>query len=348
MEIKILDDKDSSLWDAIVDDSPIGTIFHKWEWLRIAEKHSRSRLYPIIGLRGNRPVGVFPLFYLRRWMLKAVFSGGLGGLMPTLGPIIIDYDEIQQHKLEHIYREFQGQVDDFIKSELHPNYIYIITSPGLLDVRPFVWSNYQVSPSYTYKLDLTPGEARVFDTLKSELRNTIRGGGKKGLVVKEGTAADIEYLYRSLEANYKAQNRRLSLPKEYLYDLFQEFGSRNLRLFKALHNGQNAGAILLTTYKDTTSVWVGAAKSKIAGLPTNDTIQWEAIKWSIQNDYRTFELVGAGVERLCEFKSKFSPRLEVYFDIKRSDLLGKLAEKAYYKMQFLSSVTKRRGEKGVK
>lgn len=343
METKILDEKDSSLWDAIVDDNSIGTIFHKWEWLRIAEKHSRSKLYPIISLRGNEPVGIFPLFHLRRWPLKAVFSGGVGGLIPTLGPIIVGYDKIKQYKLEHLYRQFQGQVDDFIKSELHPNYIYIITSPGLRDIRPFMWSNYQISPTYTYKIDLTPGEARVFDSFKQQLRNAIRRGKERGLVIKEGTISDIEYLYRSLEKNYKDQNRCLSLPKEYLYDLFQEFGSRNLKLFKALYNGQNAGAILLTTYKDTTSAWVGAAKSEVAGLPTNDLIQWEAIKWSIQNDYKYFELVGAGMERLCEFKSKYSPRLEIYFDIKRSDILGKLAVNAYQRRRFPSS-TRKRGE----
>lgn len=332
MQIRILEDKDSTLWNNIVDSSPQGTIFHRWEWLRIAERHTRSRLFPLIGLEGDEPVGLFPLFYLRRWLLSMVFSPPFGCAIPALGPLIINYDKFKPHKLEHIYQEFQQQVDDFINSRLHPNYISIVTSPGLLDIRPFMWSGYQVTPAYTYKIDLTLGEEGVWDGFKKKLRSDIKRVENKGLIVREGTAQEVSYLYHSLQKRYQAQNRGLLLSREYLDDLFREFGSKNLKLFTALYNDQTVGAILLITYKETTSVWLGVSKSEVAGLPTNDLIQWEAIKWAIQNGGKAFELIGAGNPRLCEFKSKYSPHLEVHFTIKKAGLIGGLAEWAYRKL----------------
>lgn len=340
MQIKILGEQDSNLWDAIVDASEHGTIYHRWEWLKIAEKHTRSKLYPLIGFDGSEPVGILPLFCSRKWLLRMVFSPPLGAVMPTLGPILINYGKIKPHKMEHIYREFQQQVDHFINSELHPNYVSITTSPGLLDVRPFIWSGYRVTPSYTYKIDLTPGETVVWDSFIKKLRSDIKRAEPKGVIVREGTIEDIQYLYHSLKERYLMQNMGSLISIEYLYDLFQKFSPQNLRISVAQYNNQTVGAILLVTYKETTSVWLGVVKSGLAGLPTNDLIQWEAIKWSIKNKYKAFELVGADTWRLCEFKSKYSPYLVVVFKAQKSSLLGKIGEWAYVKLLLRSSSPK--------
>jgi len=332
MRISILSEHDLDLWNAIVDASQHGTIFHRWEWLKIAEKHSKSKLYPLIGLEGNEPVGILPLFYSRRWLLRMVFSPPLGATIPTLGPILINYGKIKPHKMEHVYQEFHKQVDHFINSELHPDYVSITTSPGLLDVRPFIWSGYRVTPYYTYKIDLTAGEAAVWGSFNKKLRSDIKRAEPKGIIVREGTVDDIQYLFHSLKERYHMQNMGSLISIEYLYDLFKEFGSRNLWISVARYNNQTVGATLLITYKETTSIWLGVAKSGLAGLPTNDLIQWEAIKWSIKNGYKAFELIGANTRRLCEFKSKYSPHLEVYFNAQKSNLLGKLGEQAYLKL----------------
>ena len=44
MAISIIDD--SELWDRTVDQSPYGLLFHKWDFLKIAEKHTGWKLLP--------------------------------------------------------------------------------------------------------------------------------------------------------------------------------------------------------------------------------------------------------------------------------------------------------------
>jgi hypothetical protein len=36
---------DRELWDGFVDASPYGTLFHKWGFLRIVEKHTGYKLF---------------------------------------------------------------------------------------------------------------------------------------------------------------------------------------------------------------------------------------------------------------------------------------------------------------
>ncbi len=47
IELRIADNNDAQEWDTIVANSPHGTIFHQWDWLKITQKHTKTSLYPI-------------------------------------------------------------------------------------------------------------------------------------------------------------------------------------------------------------------------------------------------------------------------------------------------------------
>ncbi len=325
--MKIFEESDVVRWNETVDNAPGGTIFHRWEWLRIAEKHSKSKLYPFTCLDDDgTPFGIFPFFYSRMGPLRMVFSPPPGCAM-QLGPILARTN-LKPHKLEHLYKDFQEQIDHFVRG-LGANYILINSSPGLRDIRPFMWSNYDVMPAYTYKIDLTKGETGVWSAFQKKLRSDITRTEKKGLTVKEGSEKDLEFLYESVNRRYEAQNIKLPVSRRYLCDLFQQFGSSHLKLLVALYENRTVGAIIHLAYKDNVIVWEGVGKSDIRGLAVNDLIQWRGIQWAIENGYKTYELMGANTPRLCEFKSKYSPELDIYFIIKKADFIGKLAERFY-------------------
>ena len=110
MDIKIANESDSKKWDSIVENSPHGTIFHTWKWLKIVEKHTKTGLYPLIGLKGEAPVGIFPLYY-KKQLIKIVFSPPPKALLLYLGPIIVNYDKLKQSKVESTYIKFQKKVN---------------------------------------------------------------------------------------------------------------------------------------------------------------------------------------------------------------------------------------------
>src|SRR4030067_3227207 len=113
IEINLADKTELEKWDEIVKSSPYGTIFHTIEWLRIAEKHTNSRIYPFIGKNGNEIVGIFPIFYRKIGLTKMVFSPPPKTAIPYMGPILIGYDQLKQDKKEYINNVFHENINKF-------------------------------------------------------------------------------------------------------------------------------------------------------------------------------------------------------------------------------------------
>lgn len=65
MELKVAKDEEAEEWDKLVESSPHGTI-STWRWLKIAERYTNSKLYPLIGYRGTEPIGIYLLFLVKK------------------------------------------------------------------------------------------------------------------------------------------------------------------------------------------------------------------------------------------------------------------------------------------
>lgn len=333
IEVRIAENDELKNWDRLVEASPHGSIFHTWKWLKIIEKHTGSKLYPLIGLKGTTPIGIFPLFYQKKFLVKTVFSPPPQVAVPYLGPALVDYDKLKQDKKESIFIEFQKRVDEFIFSEIKPNYTLISSPLGLLDSRPFKWTGYLIEPMYNYLIDLSEGVDHVWYGFQKQLRIDTKKTERKGVHVEEGFKEELEILYESLSDRYEEQNRILPLPKKYLLNLYYSFHPQNLRIFVAKYQAEVVGGLIALCYKDKLSLWVGIPKTNLGGVYPNDLVQWEAIKWACEHDLKYYELMGGNTLRLCHYKSKYNPDLSIYFSARKySSIMSKLAETAYIRL----------------
>ena len=108
MAISIIDDRE--LWDSTVDQSPYGLLFHKWDFLKIAEKHTGWTLLPYGVYKGKRLLSLFPLFYKRDLLIKSVFSPPPLSCIPYLGPTMnAGYDGLKPSTRES---DLQAVVDE--------------------------------------------------------------------------------------------------------------------------------------------------------------------------------------------------------------------------------------------
>jgi hypothetical protein len=99
MVVKLIDDQ--GLWDKHIEDSVYGTLFHKWDFLKIIEKHSESKLYPYGVFRGEELVCLFPLFVKQFMGLRMIFSPPPGLAVPYLGFVMVSaYDRLKQRRKE--------------------------------------------------------------------------------------------------------------------------------------------------------------------------------------------------------------------------------------------------------
>lgn len=325
--------EDGREWDALVEKSPHATVFHTWKFLRIIEKHGGGKLYPLIGLEGTTPIGVFPLFHQKKPLFSAVFSPPPHYAVPYLGPLIADYGALKQDKRENICVDFQREVDRFIREDLHAGYVYISTSPGLIDARPYKWAGYCVEPQYTYHIDLSEGKEAIRKRLKKNLRRDIDVLVKQGASVEEGGMEALNQIMESVAERYGDQGRSVAVPREYISEVYGALAPDNMKIILGRSpDGKYAGGMINLCYRGVVSSWIGSAKQK-SGMSVNDLVQWRSIEWACDNGYLIYEEMGANTERLRRYKSKFNPSLQVHYSAKKcySPHLW-VAEQAYLKV----------------
>lgn len=316
--LKIADENDKQVWDNIVYSSPQGTIFHTWKWLGIVNKHTKGKFYPLICYNGSVPIGIYPLFHQNIFGISFVFSPPPATAIPYLGPVIANYNSYKHSKQVSIFKGFQGVVDDFISTELKSKYTMILLGPSI-DSRIFLWSGYSLDPLFDYYIDLTKGYDQVWHDFDKDARHHIKKVveiNKKvpnSVEVIEGTRNDLSILYEMLVKRYVEQKRKITISKELLLNLFDEFYPENIKIFIVKYNGQPLNGIISITYNKTISFWIGAVKPEMNQIPSNEINHWKAIEWACQNDFSMYEEYGAGIERLARSKSKYNPKLKIRF-----------------------------------
>src|SRR3974377_685355 len=143
MSMTLLTDKDR--WDRFIDESSNGTLFHKWDFLKIVEKYIGFPLYTYgIYLDGDL-TGVFPCFLRVHRGLRTLVSppplpmANAPSLGPALGP---SFPEQRQHEKILAWDRIVKEMDRGLKA-LSPNYISMGLTSDINDVRPFAWEDYE-------------------------------------------------------------------------------------------------------------------------------------------------------------------------------------------------------------
>ena len=330
INLRIAVESDKELWDELVEKSTHGTIFHTWDFLKIINEHTKSTLYPIIGLRGSTPIGICPFFLQNKHSTKLVFSPPPGALLLYIGPSLIGYDKLKQSKKESIFQGFQKALNDFLKSEIHFNYIRIRTAPGFIDSRSFLWTGYKVELLYTYIIELTNGYENVWKNFNKQVRIDVNKTEREGVKVREGTKKDLEFLRASIADRFVEQGLNPKDYSGYLKKIYDSFYPDNFRVFVGEYENNIVGGLTLFCYKNRASLWMGIPKTELKGIYPNDLVLCESIKWACEAGFNEYEIMDAGDDpRLRHFKSKFNPYPLMWYSAEKySSWIYNAAEKA--------------------
>jgi len=339
INIEVATEGDLEVWYQVLRTSSHSTIFHTWDWLKIMEKYTNTKLYPLVGYKGTTPIGIYPLFYLKKKMTKLVFSPPPKTLLLYLGPVISNYEKLKQSRRETLFMEFQRSIDEFIMSELNSNYIRIRTPPGLLDFRPLKWAGYNIEPHLTYIIDLKSGLDSVWENFNRKLRVAIEKTRREGIKVELGNSSDLEYLRKAICDRFREQGFKVSKNyyKNYLEQLYRKYYPNNMKIFVAKYKTEDVGGFILLHYKDRATLWIGIPKTSLKGVYPNDLAQWEAIKWAYENGFKYYEIMGAGENpRLRHYKAKFNPEIFLWWSaVRYSSTLYEVIEKIAKKLKLV-------------
>lgn len=323
MTVELIESKET--WDKFVDESPYGLIYHKWDFLKLTEKYTGFSLLPYGVFHGSILIGLFPLFYRNMGTFRSVFSPPPKSGIPYLGFLMgSEYDSLKQDKKETYLNQVVDEVSCAIES-LAPHYISISSGPNFLDIRPFIWNGYTVTPHFTYVIDLNRELEEIWKGFKKNLRKQL--STCEPLDLRLIQSADPSLLFELLYGRYDEQGLTVPLHGlDYLTEIIDTFPD-SLKVYYLYYEDQPIGGILTHEYKRFI-LWMGNTRI-MDDIFGNEYINWILIQKAKNDGYGILEIQGAGTKNLCQFKSKFNPNLEICYTIEKKHGLGVLAEWVY-------------------
>ncbi len=164
-----------------------------------------------------------------------------------------------------------------------------------------------IQPKYVFRLDLrNKTEEEVIKSFESKTRYNARLAAKKGIKIETGTREDLKIFYEIMKETGQRDNFHIR-PLEYFEKVYDEMGENNVKLLVSSYEGEYLSSIFLIKYGNKVWFLYGGSNSKHRNLMPNHSIQWEGIKWAIENKCDWYDFRG-----VSGFKDENDPQHGVY------------------------------------
>ena len=316
IDVRLATDEDRTRWNECVERSRLGTVCHEYDALHVQADYSGATLHPLIGFKGQEPVGLFPVFEIRKGFVTTAFSPPPHLRVPYLGPAFVNMEKLKQRKRERRRQRFMEGCFEWIETELAPKYVHVRTTTAFTDSRPFTWNDFDVTPEHTYVVDLTRDEDELLMTFSSDARSNVRNADEDAYEIDVGGAEEIELIVDQVRRRYESQGVSFGVDAAFVRDLADRAVNGSVRPYTLRVDDEFAGGIVALEYGDTIGRWMGGVRTDAeTSLPTNDLLDWAVMCDGRYRGLGQYDLVGAATPRINRYKAKFNPSLRTYYTV---------------------------------
>jgi serine/alanine adding enzyme len=204
------------------------------------------------------------------------------------GPLIKD-DNI--NTLDLILKEYNSTIEQKAIYSQFRNFNDQNTSKSTFAKYNFTYENH-----LNIHLDLSVGEIELFDNFSKSRKKGIKKAQKEDFVFEVIENKEfIEKFYKLLSTSYS--KIKLPFPKKaHFYKLIENLNPENFKIFSLGLNGESVISLFSLIYKDTLyGYYIGTKDDEnLLRMKPTDLIFWNVFKWSMNNNIRTFDWMGAG------------------------------------------------------
>ncbi len=196
----------------------------------------------------------------------------------------------------------QRVLADLASSAAGPGCIRLKVEPDSIDdpgvARTFENSGWRRSTGpiqfgSTMLLDLSPEEDELLARMKPKTRYNIRLAERRGVRVRQGTAADFDLLYR-LYAETSVRDGFVIRQRDYYTRAWDDFLKTGMaQPFLAEVDETPVAGLILYRYAGRAWFLYGMSGSAHREHMPNHALQWAAIRWARQSGCHTYDLWGA-------------------------------------------------------
>lgn len=307
-------------WNKIVDRSDETNLFHRDEALSVLADHTGNHLTRLVGYNGNEPVGLFPVFETETGPFTMVSSPPR--LLHTfqLGPAMVRTERMKRRRSEQYRSEFVTQCLEWVDSTIDPDSTFVRSTPEFGDVRPFQWNDFEAHPYYTYSVDITSDRETLLGQFSSDARSNVRNTDESAYEIEVGDRDDLKRVFRMVEERHTEAEAPLRVDESFVTDLYDACPEDTVRPYVCRVDGEFATGMITLSSDSTVYRWKGGARSDTS-VEATDLLDWYIMRDSRERGQERYDLVGANIERLCDYKAKFGPDVETYYTLTRSNRL---------------------------
>jgi hypothetical protein len=319
MTVELLEDK--KRWDQFVETSPQGLLFHKWDFLKTVERHSKYRFLPYGVFSGDELVCIFPFFIGRDHGLTVLDSPPPHAQIPYLGPA---FDPGGQARRASTKEKIFAQVTDELCKEIDtiaPNYVSITTVPNFIDVRPFLWKKYREHLRFTYSVDLEKPLDEIWASFTRRCRQKIKQLSAHSPEIQQTN--DVSPMLDLWRARFSERGVQVPLLSDsYLQELVAAF-PKDVTVHNLIIDGKLATAeACCVMQKQRYAIWIGGTSAR-RDLGANEYLDWEVIQRAKSEGFKKLDL-GVWDVGFSPYKAKFDPIVEPFCTLKKTDTLYKI------------------------
>lgn len=325
--VERLGDGDRDRWDGYVRQAAGTSLFHQYRALELLADRAGARLHPLVGYKGQEPVGLFPLFEITRFGVSTVSSPPPNQWVFYHGPVLLNDEKLKQRRREKRHQRFVEGCLEWMDRVVAPKHVNVRTHPRYHDPRPFEWNGFDVTYRYSYVVDLDRDADELQMSFSRDARQNIQQAEEAGLeVVERGTDA-IEHIIRDIQARHDEQGLSYNVTSSFVADLYRNLPDGQIRPYVCLRDGEYLGGIIATEYGDRCACWQGGVKPSDFSVSVNELLDWHVMCEARQRDVGQYDLQGANQRAINEYKAKFNPRVVTYHTLERASRgMGVLAD----------------------
>ncbi len=148
-----------------------------------------------------------------------------------------------------------------------------------------------VQPPINWVLSLDKTQEEILIGMKPKTRYNINLAQRKGVIIKEGSQADLLEFYK-LMLETASRNQFKLHPQSYYFHMWDYLASENLKLLLAYYQDQLLAGMLLSFYGDTATYLHGGSSEKLKDTMAPYLLHWEAIKSAKGRNMKMYDFGG--------------------------------------------------------
>lgn len=298
----------------IKDLNPKG-VFSSVEWLSIYSKKDIQ----ILGLF-NKNKELIGCFYYQKHKRAGVFSHiAPPFLSPNCG-LYIEDESSNPAKKNSFVKKIHELISDYFKNQKY-DILRLPFPEGFSDMQPYLWGRFEVSPKYTYQINLSKSEEELLGSMSPERRKNITKSIKDGLIVKESIGCS--HSQELIESTFQEQG--LWYDKQVLTHLFSIFSSsERVIAYSTYHENHLLATVLCIRDKERAYYILGGYNKENSFSGAGAFAMWHAIKKAKELGCKVFDFEGSMHPTIEKYFRGFGGEMVPFFCLEKTNWKGSL------------------------